>query len=192
MLPIRLGMVNADGPQELFVYALSRRGRVETTNYRTVSLPTGMDVPLFVKTRFSDFYKAMFSEQVKKEDMRTVFTEYAWDMSFCDPCAADPLSSQELHSSESIGRRAAPHHFPETQFQVLDLSRHFSHGCTCAMTTPIFPKISSFRKPVIAPTFRDDTSCATRGPVKGRVQLQPSIDSNCRNDARRKPARSPR
>jgi hypothetical protein len=97
MLPIRLGMVNADGPQELFVYALSRRGRVETTNYRTVSLPTGMDVPLFVKSRFSDFYKAMFSEQVKKEDMRTVFTEYAWDMSFCDPCAADPLSSQELH-----------------------------------------------------------------------------------------------
>src|SRR6185295_10224844 len=32
MLPIRLGMVNADGPQELFVYALTRKGRVETTN----------------------------------------------------------------------------------------------------------------------------------------------------------------
>ena len=31
MLPIRLGMVNADGPQELFVYALTRKGRVETT-----------------------------------------------------------------------------------------------------------------------------------------------------------------
>ncbi len=96
MLPIRLGMVNADGPQELFVYALSKRGRVETTNYRTMTLPTGMDIPLFVKNRFSDFYKAMFSQQVKKEDMRTVFTEYAWNMSFCDPCAADPLSAQEL------------------------------------------------------------------------------------------------
>src|SRR4029079_19057260 len=34
MLPIRLGMVNADGPQELFVYTLSRKGRVESTNYR--------------------------------------------------------------------------------------------------------------------------------------------------------------
>ena len=98
MLPIRLGMVNADGPPELFIYALSRRGRVETTNYRTVMLPTGMDVPVFVKDRFAAFYKAMFSEQVKKEDMRTVFTEYSWDMSFCDPCAADPLSSQELRS----------------------------------------------------------------------------------------------
>src|SRR5439155_5408134 len=36
MLPIRLGMVNANGPQELFVYTLTRKGRVEATNYRTV------------------------------------------------------------------------------------------------------------------------------------------------------------
>ena len=49
MLPIRLGMVNADGPQELFIYMLTRKGRVETTNYRTVKLPTGMDIPVFVK-----------------------------------------------------------------------------------------------------------------------------------------------
>jgi hypothetical protein len=96
MLPIRLGMVNADGPQELFVYALTRKGRVETTNYRTVKLPTGMDVPVFVKDKFGDFYKAMFSEQVKKENMNTLFTEYAWDMSWCDPCASEPLSNDEL------------------------------------------------------------------------------------------------
>jgi hypothetical protein len=96
MLPIRLGMVNADGPQELFVFALTRKGRVETTNYRTVKLPTGMDVPIFVKDKFADFYKAMFSQQVKKENMTTVFTEYAWDMGWCDPCAAEPLSNDEL------------------------------------------------------------------------------------------------
>jgi hypothetical protein len=28
--------------------------------------------------------------------MRVVFLEYAWDMGWCDPCAADPLSSREL------------------------------------------------------------------------------------------------
>lgn len=96
MLPIRLGMVNADGPQELFVYALTRKGRVETTNYRTVRLPSDAEVPLFVKDEFSDFYRAMFARQVQKEDMRAVFLEYAWDMSWCDPCAADPLSGDEL------------------------------------------------------------------------------------------------
>jgi hypothetical protein len=96
MLPIRLGMVNADGPQELFVFALTRDGRVETTNYRTVRLPEGMDVPEYVKEEFSDFYRAMFSEQVRKERGEAVFLEYAWDMGWCDPCAADPLSTEEL------------------------------------------------------------------------------------------------
>jgi hypothetical protein len=96
MLPIRLGTVNADGPQDLLIYALTRNGRVETTNYRTVKLPSGMDLPLFVKDEFADFYKDMFSEQVRRENMKSVFLEYAWDMSWCDPCAADPLSREEL------------------------------------------------------------------------------------------------
>jgi hypothetical protein len=111
MLPIRLGTVNADGPQELFIYALSRKGRVETTNYRTVRLPTGMDLPLFVKGEFGAFYKAMFAEQVRREDMRAVFLEYAWDMSWCDPCAADPLSREELRKLGVFwldGERPAP------------------------------------------------------------------------------------
>ncbi|MDQ2979530.1 MAG: DUF2330 domain-containing protein [Acidobacteriota bacterium] len=96
MLPIRLGMANANGPQELFVYTLTRKGRVETTNYRTVRLPSDVDVPLFVKDRFADFYRALFSKQVEKERMQTVFTEYAWDMAWCDPCAAEPLTREEL------------------------------------------------------------------------------------------------
>jgi hypothetical protein len=96
MLPIRLGTVNADGPQDLLIYALTRKGRIETTNYRTVKLPTGMDLPVFVKSEFASFYKAMFDEQVRRENMRSVFLEYAWDMGWCDPCAADPLSPEEL------------------------------------------------------------------------------------------------
>ena len=55
-----------------------------------------MDIPVFVKTEFGDFYRAMFSEQVRKQNVRTVFLEYAWDMAWCDPCAADPLSYTEL------------------------------------------------------------------------------------------------
>jgi hypothetical protein len=96
MLPVRLGTVNANGPQELFVYVLTKNGRVETTNYRTVRLPTDVDIPLFVRDEFAPFYKALFSEQVRKEDMSAVFLEYAWDMNWCDPCAADPLSREEL------------------------------------------------------------------------------------------------
>jgi hypothetical protein len=98
MLPLRLGTVNADGSQELFIYALTQKGRVEPTNYRSVKLPTGMDVPIYVKTFFQKFYRDMFDQQVKKVDLRAVFTEYAWDMNWCDPCAAEPLSFEELRS----------------------------------------------------------------------------------------------
>ncbi|HEV2719288.1 MAG TPA: DUF2330 domain-containing protein, partial [Thermoanaerobaculia bacterium] len=97
MLPIRLGTVNANGPQELFVYTITRRGRVETTNYRTVKLPSDHDVPLFIKDEFGPFYKALFAEQVRREEMRAVFLEYAWNSQWCDPCASDPLSNKELH-----------------------------------------------------------------------------------------------
>jgi hypothetical protein len=96
MLPIRLGTVNAKAEQELFVYALTRTGRVETTNYRTVRLPSNSEVPEYVQAEFSDFYRSMFARQTEKENGRAVFLEYAWDMAWCDPCAADPLSAQQL------------------------------------------------------------------------------------------------
>ena len=96
MLPIRLGTVNAEDQQELFVFAITRDGRVETTNYKTVKLPSDMDVPIFVKDEFGDFYKAMFDHQTEKENGKAVFMEYAWDMSWCDPCAANPLSRSQL------------------------------------------------------------------------------------------------
>jgi hypothetical protein len=98
MLPIRLGMVNAEGQQDLFVYALTPKGRVETTNYRTVRLPSDMELPVYLKEpdEFAKFYKAMFARQVEREDARVVFLEYGWDMRWCDPCAANPLSSDEL------------------------------------------------------------------------------------------------
>jgi hypothetical protein len=96
MLPLRLGTVNANGPQDLIIYALTKNGRVEAANYRTVKLPSDMDVPLFVKQDFGNFYKAMFDQAVAREKMRAVFVEYAWDMGWCDPCAADPLSNKQL------------------------------------------------------------------------------------------------
>jgi len=97
MLPIRLGTVNANGKQEVFVYALTRKGRVETTNYRTVKLPSDIDLPAYLKdgSEFGKFYRTMFARQVDGQP-GAVFLEYAWDMKWCDPCAADPLTSSEL------------------------------------------------------------------------------------------------
>jgi hypothetical protein len=96
MLPLRLGTVNANGPQDLIVYALTRNGRVEAVNYPNVKVPSGMDVPLYVKDEFGPFYKSMFERSVAKEHMRAAFVEYAWNMGSCDPCSAPPMSNKEL------------------------------------------------------------------------------------------------
>jgi hypothetical protein len=96
MLPIRLGIANAKGPQDLIVYLLTREGRVETTNYRTIPIPSDVEIPGFALTEFADIYRAMFERALAKEGGRAVFTEYAWNMGWCDPCAADPLSPAEL------------------------------------------------------------------------------------------------
>ena len=96
MLPIRLGTVNANGDQDLFVYTLTRNGKVETTNYRTHKIPSDKELPIFVKDDFGDFYKDMYKTSAKREGGHGVFMEYAWDMNWCDPCAADPLSDEQL------------------------------------------------------------------------------------------------
>lgn len=99
MLPVRLGMLNARGPQDLVLYVLTANGRVETTNYRTAKMPANVDLPLFVRDDFARTYKALFATQAAREDHRAIFTEYFWDMSGCDPCAAEPLTPAELRQA---------------------------------------------------------------------------------------------
>jgi len=114
MLPIRLGTVNANGDQDLFVYTLTRNGKVETTNYRTQKIPSDKELPIFIKDDFGDFYKDMYKTSANREGGHGVFMEYAWDMNWCDPCAADPLSDDELRElgvfwlNEGRGDRSTP------------------------------------------------------------------------------------
>ena len=117
MLPLRLGMLNAppDKAQDLIVYALTRQGRVESSNYRTVKLPANQNLPFFTKPKFQDFYKALFDSQAAKEQHRVVFTEYFWDMAWCDPCAANPLSSKELRDAGVFWVAGDP----EAQFELM-------------------------------------------------------------------------
>ena len=101
MLPMRLGMLNAppNKPQDLIVYLLTKNGRVESSNYRTAKLAANENIPPFVKPKFKEFYKALYDSSTAREDYRVVFTEYFWDMSWCDPCAAEPLTQTELRKA---------------------------------------------------------------------------------------------
>jgi hypothetical protein len=110
MLPIRLGTVNANGPQDMIVFVLSRKGRVETTNYQTVRMASGQDVPLFVKDEFGPVYKAAYDKTVADDGMTRIYEEYAWDMHGympCDPCSAAVPDASDLFM---LGARW---HYPE-------------------------------------------------------------------------------
>jgi hypothetical protein len=101
MLPIRLGMANADGDQDMIVYAFTKTGRVETTNYRSISVPTAKNIPLFVQPGFARFYSGMFENFWNKEGKNASFVEYAWDVSpanyvKCDPCVSNPPDNNDL------------------------------------------------------------------------------------------------
>ncbi len=104
MLPIRLGMANADGDQDLLVYAFSRKGRIECTNYRNTDIVTDKNIPLFVQKNFGSFYGNLFTKQWNDENKSVAFLEYAWDISpqnfyHCDPCIATAPSEQDLVQS---------------------------------------------------------------------------------------------
>jgi hypothetical protein len=96
MLPIRLGMLNAKGEQDLVVFLLSPKGRIELVNYRTVKIPTDKEVPEFVKGVFGGFYKDTFRRVYERENKKVAFLEYAWDVSNCDPCSSEPPTTEEL------------------------------------------------------------------------------------------------
>lgn len=106
MLPIRLGMANASGTQDLLVYGFSSKGRIEVSNYRTTKLPTDRDIPEFVQTHgiFGDFYKSLFDKAWRGEGRNSVMLEYAWDISGqqsvkCDPCPTPLVTFAELREA---------------------------------------------------------------------------------------------
>jgi hypothetical protein len=117
MLPIRLGMTNAQDAQDLIAYVLSPKGQVEVTNYRTVKVPSDSEIPVYVKTEFNDFYTSMFQTAYNREGRNVAFLEYGWNMANCDPCSADPLNQEELKQAgvfwlDTPGDESTPMPFP--------------------------------------------------------------------------------
>jgi hypothetical protein len=149
MLPIRLGMANANGDQDMIVYAFSKEGRVESTNYRTVKIPTNREVPTFVREKFGDFYVDLFEKAHADEGKEALFLEYAWNVSpqfpgvKCDPCVGPPpifadlkeagvdwavnggRASNDVFFTRLHVRYSRDTHPQDLQFQVTPNKEHF-------------------------------------------------------------------
>jgi Uncharacterized protein conserved in bacteria (DUF2330) len=94
-LPIRLGMMNSAGTQDLIVHILAPGQRYEVANYDNVTIPTNLDVAEEARQRFGEFYAALFDRTLEKH-RGAVVTEYAWDANTCDPCPTPALDPGEL------------------------------------------------------------------------------------------------
>ena len=110
-LPVRLGMVNSAGAQDLLVYILSQEGRYEVSNYSNATIPTNIEVSKDVRDSFGTFYTKLF-DRTLEQNPKSVVTEYAWDASTCDPCPGPTLApddyatlgADELGDTDDFGR----------------------------------------------------------------------------------------
>jgi uncharacterized protein (TIGR03382 family) len=94
-LPVRLGLINSNGAQDLIVHILGRNKRYEVANYPNVTIPTNLDVKNEVRERFGQFYASLFDHTLA-QNPKAVITEYSWSAASCDPCPVPALSGQEL------------------------------------------------------------------------------------------------
>ncbi|MEC9439602.1 MAG: DUF2330 domain-containing protein [Myxococcota bacterium] len=95
-LPIRLGMVNSSGEQDLIVYLLASE-RYEAANYKNATIPTNVLVSTDVRSRFGDFYTTLFDKTLE-ENPGAVITEYSWNAGTCDPCPGPNLDTGDIQT----------------------------------------------------------------------------------------------
>jgi len=96
-LPVRLGLINSGGKQDLLVHILARGKRYELANYGNVTIPTNLDIAPEARERFGELYAALFDATLSKNP-KAVVTEYSWDSGSCDPCPTPPLNGEEIAS----------------------------------------------------------------------------------------------
>ena len=109
-LPVRLGLLNADGQQDLLVYILHPEKRFEVANYRNLFIPTNLEVSNEVRKNFPGFYAELFDETLRRNNNSGVVTEYSWQTTSCDPCPTPPLEASDLYTlgDDSFAGSAAP------------------------------------------------------------------------------------
>jgi MYXO-CTERM domain-containing protein len=95
VLPIRLGLANSSGTQDLIVNILAPNQRYEVANYKNVTIPTNIDVKPEIKSRFGAFYASLFDRTIEKNP-GAVVTEYAWQATTCDPCPGPALNYRDF------------------------------------------------------------------------------------------------
>lgn len=93
-LPVRLGLLNSSGAQDLIVAVLAK-DRYELANYKNALIPTNIKVKPSAAGQFGALYDGLF-DLTAGDAGDTVVTEYSWLSTTCDPCPTPPLAPDEV------------------------------------------------------------------------------------------------
>jgi hypothetical protein len=102
-LPIRLGALNSPGVQDLLIYVINdeEEGAAGISNYTEFELEDECMVVLpdgGQGTDFGDFWNDTL-EEIRVNSPGARWTrEYAWAPAWCDPCAGDPLTDEDVQA----------------------------------------------------------------------------------------------
>ncbi len=94
-LPVRLGLINSAGTQDLIVHILAPNQRYEMANYPNAFVPTNIEVRPAAGGQFGQFYASLF-DATREAHPNAVVTEYAWQAGSCNPCPGPTLTPSDI------------------------------------------------------------------------------------------------
>ncbi len=135
-LPVRLGLMNAKGAQDLIVHVLAKGQRYEVANYPNVTVPTNLDVTESVRQDFGSFYASLFDKTLEKHP-KAVVTEYSWSAQSCDPCPGPTLSPSDLSTLGADVLPGAPSGGPPPPASGIEPKQKPGKGPSVPMPRPM-------------------------------------------------------
>jgi len=166
-LPIRLGLINSDGTQDLLAFTIAEGQRYEVANRQNVRIPTNLVVDESVKHSFPTFYDRLYTRTADNHE-DAVITEYTWRAGQCDPCPVDPMSRSDFRTLggdviDQVGQESDDALVPEK----IEISSD------ALDTDAVVETLESFRRHT---RYCVDDAIRTRSIEKGNLVVEFQID----------------
>ena len=104
-LPIRLGTLNSPGEQDVVMYILTNQadGKVGIANYPRMEIEDECMAEVWNGAGLEQYYGDRFQQAFDATEGAGWMVEYGWATSWCDPCATQPPTGEELEEAGFYG-----------------------------------------------------------------------------------------
>lgn len=170
-LPVRLGLLNSKGTQDLIVHILARDTRYEVANYPNVTIPTNLDITPDMRGRFPEFYAALFDKTLAKTP-GAVVTEYAWQATKCDPCPGPVLATKDLMTLGADVALSAPKTASASSVRLRALKAEVKGGLSGEVVRRVLRRHRNALRFCINSGLAQAPS-ALKGPLEAEIAVSP-------------------